>query len=79
MLRAQGEDVPADLLREPMVPLDFRRAEEARHPLPVETCRLSVEGALRGASLLGTFRRGLPEQDDGANQLVEMLLGKGGE
>ncbi len=79
MLRAQAEDMPTDLCREPTVPLDFRRAEEAGHPLVVEARRLSVEGALRGAGLLRAFRRGLTEENDGTNQLIQVLLRERGE
>lgn len=79
MLGAQGNDVLADLLGQAVMPLGPGRTEEARHPFPVEAGGLAIEGALRSAGLLGTFRRRLPEEDDGTDELVDTLLGEGCE
>ena len=79
MLGLEGEDRPLDLHGQRAMALHLRRAEEARHPLALEARRLPVEGALRRAGQTGALGRGVPEEDDGADELVGALLGEADE
>ena len=76
MLGLEYEDGPLDFLGQGAMALHFRRTEQAGHPLAREARRLTVERALRRASQTGALCRGMPEEDDGADQLVRPLLGE---
>lgn len=52
------------------------RSKEAGHAVLGAAGCLSVEGACGDTGLLGTFRGGMTEEDDGANQLIGELFGK---
>jgi len=79
VLAPEVDDRLADRRGELSVALYFGRRGEAGHPPLVEGVGLAVEGALRHAGLAGADAGGLPEEDDGADELVGALLGRLGE
>jgi hypothetical protein len=74
MFGLEREDRRADLRREALMFLRGRR-EEAGHAILGEPRCLPIEGACGRTRLLGTFRGGMAEEDDGTNQLIGELLG----